>query len=346
MKKHYLLYLNLVIILSSCSHKKEDDRSDAEASARAPVEVLKITTTEDKQVLNLSGTIQSEKTAQVAFSVQGRVASVLTDEGQSVQKGQLLATLDPRDYQYQLEQANANLLQAKDTYERYKQLYEKGSLTPKDYVTAQSQYLMAQANKQTAAKRVSDTRLYAPISGTITGKMTEVGNQASPNAQAFTIEQMDHVNATMTIPESEIGNVMRNNNAKVTVPTLNQTFTGKVTSVNPQGARNSNTYRTKILLNNTSHQLLPGMIAEINLQTNHKAQYITVPPKAVVHDQDGLSYVFLVDSGAQTRAIRRRITVGQAVGDAISVVDGLRSGDLLIVEGQYRLKDGQSVQVK
>ncbi len=337
--------LGLVLALVSCKHK-EDDRSDAEASALAPVAVIKLAPTKQNQTLNLSGTIQSEKTAQVTFSVQGRIASVLVDEGQAVKKGQLLATLDPRDYQYQLQQADASLLQAKDNYMRSKELYQKGSLTPKDYITAESQYLTAVANRKTAAKQVSDTRLYAPISGTVTNKMTEVGNQASPNAQAFVIDDIDHVNATMTVPETEIGNIMRNNTAEVDIPTLNQKFTGKVTSINPQADRNSNTFRTKVRLNNIHHRLLPGMIAEINLQTNQKVSYITIPPKAVIHDQDGLPYVFLVDSGEQRRAIRRHITVGQAINDRISVADGLRSGDLLIVEGQYRLKDGQSVQIK
>ncbi len=344
MKNIYLLF-GLSLIIVSCKHK-EDNRSDAEASARAPVMVVKLSPTEKNQMLSLSGTIQSEKTAQVTFSVQGKVTSVLVDEGQSVKKGQLLATLDPRDYQYQLQQADANLLQAKDNYLRSKELYEKGSLTPKDFVTAESQYLTAQANRKTAAKQVNDTRLYAPIAGTVTSKRTEIGNQASPNAQAFVIDAIDRVNATMTIPETEIGNIRRNNTAKVNIPTLNQTFTGKVTSINPQADRNSNTFRTKILLNNTRHQLLPGMIAEINLQTNQKVKYVTIPPKAVVHDQDGISYVFLVDSAKQKRAIRRQVTIGQAIGNEISVVEGIKGGDVLIIEGQQRLKDGQLVVVK
>ena len=345
MKNIYLL-LGLLLVLAGCK-PKEDNRSDAEASAVAPVSVIKLAPTEKNQTLNLSGTIQSEKTAQVTFSVQGRVTSVLVDEGQAVKKGQLLATLDPRDYQYQLQQADANLLQAKDTYLRSKELYQKGSLTPKDFVTAESQYFTALANRKAAAKQLSDTRLYAPISGTVTGKMTEVGNQISPSAQAFMIDAIDHVNATMTVPETEIGNIMRNNTAQVNIPTLNQAFTGKVTSINPQADRNSNTFRTKIRLDNARHRLLPGMIAEINLQTNNRVNYITIPPKAVVHDQDGLSYVFLVDSARRKHiTIRRRITIGQAVGDEISVTDGLKNGELLVIEGQYRLKDGQAVAIK
>ncbi|MBS7564855.1 efflux RND transporter periplasmic adaptor subunit [Mucilaginibacter sp. Bleaf8] len=345
MKLQNNAWLFALLMLTACGHKKEDDRSDAEASGTAAVAISTLNMTAQNQVLNFSGTIQAEKTAQVAFSVQGRVTSVLVDEGQAIKKGQLLATIDPRDYQYQLEQADASLLQAKDTYMRNKQLYEKGSLTPAEFVRSESQYLTAQANRKTAAKRVGDTRLYAPISGTVTQKATEVGVQAAPSAQAFTIASIDKVNAVMTIPETEIGNVMRNNTAEVNIPTLNEAFSGKVTSVNPQAERTSNTFRTKILLSNPQHRLLPGMIAEIKVNTNHKSNYITIPPKAVVHDQDDISYVFLVDS-ASNRAIRRRITIGQAVGDQISVSEGLKTGDKLVIEGQTRLRDGQHVQIK
>lgn len=344
MNKLHIVSLLLATVLASCGSKK-DGATDAQKSDTLPVNVLKVESTEKNQTINISGTIEPEKSVDLAFAVSGKVASVLTDEGQNVRAGQLIATLDSRDYEYQLQQAEGSLMNAKDTYERDKQLYEKGSLTPQEYVQAQSQYVTAQGNRNSAAKKVSDTRLYASINGTVTKKQVEKGAQVTQNSPAFSVQGIDRVNVTMTIPEADIGSVMRNNTADVSIPALHKTFTAKVSTINQAADRQSNTFRTKMLIDNPHHAVLPGMIAEVNLITANRQEFILVPPKSVVHDEDGLQYVFLLDSTLR-RAIRTRITTGQFFGDKVSVNEGVKTGDVLVLEGQQRLKDGQNVVIR
>ncbi len=344
MNKKISAWLAIITIATACGHKEKDERSDAEASGTLSVTTSKISLTDEFKSISLSGIVEPDKTAQIGFNVQGTASSVLANEGDNVKQGQLIATLDSRDYEYQLQQSEGSLLRAKDTYERDKQLYEDSSLTAKEYVSAQSDYITAQGNRNSSAKKVSDTKLYAPITGTITRKMIEKGMQASPGSTAFSIDAIDHVNITMTVPETDIATLMHNDTATITISAINQTFTGKITAINKQASQGSNTYRTKIKVTNPQHKILPGMIAEVKIITTQKEKYLTIPPKAIVHDEDGLQYVFLV--GDSSRVIKHRVTTGDVFGEEIAVNEGMKDGDVLVIEGQQRLLDGQKVTVK
>lgn len=327
-----------LILLAGCGRQEEK----AIKAEPLHVSVQLIRQINQLQQLTYSGTIEAENTAQVGFSVAGVVNNINVQEGQFVQQGQLLATIDDTEYSNALAIANAGLEQAEDLYNRLNELYQKGSLPAKDYIDIKTKLSQAKANKSINAKHIADSRLYAPISGIISSKLIERGSTAAPGVPAFTIVKTDKVYAKIAVPEGEVGRLKKNMPATVSVPTLRDSITGQITIINPQADAASKTYSIKILLNNSRQQLLPGMLANILINPGIIENAITIPATAVVRDADDITYVYVVN--AQNKAIRKRINTGHITGkEEIIVTNGLQVGDKVVTAGQTRLKDGELV---
>ncbi|QJB32954.1 efflux RND transporter periplasmic adaptor subunit [Chitinophaga oryzae] len=332
--------LILATLLAACGSK------EVRQEQQAPVKVTatKVSYHDMPQTFTYSGTIEPDNTADIGFAVPGVVNGILVEEGQQVQQGQLLATLDATEYSNALAIASAGLNQAEDLYGRLHDLYQKGSLPAKDYIDIQTKLAQAKANKAISAKRIADSKLYAPITGIISARKIERGSAAAPGVPAFTIVKTDMVYARASVPESEVGAISRGGSAKVYIPTLQDSMEGKITIINPQADAASRTYSIKIKLSNSNGRLLPGMLADIRLNTGRSANNLTVPATAVVRDADDLTYVFITNG--QRQAVRKRVTVGALTGkNEVVITTGLQGGEQVITSGLTNIKDGTAVSL-
>lgn len=333
-------FLVLTTLLAACGSK------EVQQEQQAPVKVTatKVSYNDMPQTFTYSGTIEPDNTADIGFAVPGVVNGILVEEGQNVQQGQLLATLDATEYSNALAIANAGLNQAEDLYSRLHDLYQKGSLPAKDYIDIQTKLAQAKANKAISAKHIADSRLYAPISGIISARKIERGSAAAPGVPAFTIVKTDMVYARASVPESEVGAIPRGGSAKVYIPTLQDSVEGKITIINPQADATSRTYNIKIKLSNNNGRLLPGMLADIRVNTGRSANNLTVPATAVVRDADDLTYVFITNG--QRQAVRKRVTVGALTGkNEVVITTGLQGGEQVITSGLTNIKEGTTVSL-
>lgn len=338
-KKHILLAF-MPLCLISCN---DGGKHHVENTETSKVTVLKISGQSSVLKLTYSGSIEPDNTAKIGFAIPGIINKVYVEEGQHVQKGQLLASIDDTEYRNALSIADAALSQTEDLYKRLKDLYEKESLPEKDFIDIKTKLAQAKASKNINTKRINDSRLYAPMTGYITEKAVESGSTASPGLTAFTIIKTDDVYAAFTVPEAEIGNIMNKQTAEVFIPTLNSIIEGKISIINPQADLQTKTFSVKILLNNRAGKLLPGMLSDITIETARKTNNLTVPVAAVVRDEDDLTYVYVVN--AQNKAIRKRVAAGSLDGGQIIINSGLQLNDQVIISGQRNIKDGQSVVI-
>ena len=326
--------------LTSCGKGK--GAKETTAAPRA-VTIQAVQTTGLQQSLFYSGTLEADNIVQLGFAVPGVVNQVAVQEGQRVHAGELLATIDATEYSNALVIANATLAQAEDLFQRLHSLYEKGSLPAKDYIEIKSRVEQARANKNLAAKRLADCRLYAPMPGIITVKAAERGSTAAPGVPAFTLSKTDQVYARITVPESEVGALKQGQEAQVVIGTLQDTLKGKISIINPQADNTTHTYSVKIRLSNGDGRLLPGMLSEVTIGNGRSFDAIVIPAKAVVRDADNITYVFVANE--QRTAVRKRITVGRVTGDnAVVVTSGLQHGDQLVIAGQTNLSDGNPLR--
>jgi RND family efflux transporter MFP subunit len=334
--KNSIPFLVVIVLLSSCGEKK----NETESKIITKVSIKTLDPTSQPEVFSYSGTIEADNTVSLGFSVAGRVNNVAIQEGQHVNKGQLLAAIETEEYQSSYTIANAGLEQAADNFKRLDLLYTKGSLPQRDHINAKIALEQAKANSSIALKRLKDTKIYAPFTGIITAKFIERGASAAPGVPAFTIMKTDNVYAKASINENEIGTIKIGIPAKIKIASLDQNFDGKVTIINPSADAATRTFDVKVLLNNSKGSLLPGMISDIKIQTGRMTQVITIPAAAIIRDADDINYVF-VASGKQ--AVRKRVNLGNFRGNEVIVTKGLANGEKVIINGQRNLKDGQEV---
>ncbi|WP_310993954.1 efflux RND transporter periplasmic adaptor subunit [Aequorivita marina] len=337
--KHLIAAMVLVFLLASCSEKKTNTK--IEVIPEVTVKEIKKTAT--KEVLNYSGTIEADNTVSLGFSIPGRVSSVLVQEGQKVQKGQLLARIEATTYKSAFDIANAGLEQANDNFNRLNGLYQKGSLPERDFIAVKVAVAQANANKDLAVKNLSDTKLSAPFSGIITAKQTEVGATAAPGVPAFTIMKTDQVYAHAAITESEISKLKIGTPAKVEIASMGEVFEGEVAIVNPSADALTRTFNVKVRLDNAENKLLPGMISDIKIETNNDLNIISIPAEAIVRDANNIVYVFVIDGD---KAIKKRVSIGGFNANEVVVLDGLSEKDTIVIAGQRTLKDGQTITTR
>ncbi|GAA3990110.1 efflux RND transporter periplasmic adaptor subunit [Mucilaginibacter dorajii] len=330
----------LVTVIAGCGSGEEQSKQ-----AEAPIKVItkQIIPTGQPEVFSYSGTIEADNTVSLGFSVSGRVTSVNVQEGQHVNAGQLLATIETIEYQNAVRLAQAGLDQAADNFKRLNELHTKGSLPERDFITTKVSLTQAEVNKSTALKRLSDTRLYAPFAGIVSAKSVEKGATAAPGVSAFTLLKTNQVYAQASVAESEISKLTIGKNAIISIPVLSESLEGKITIINPQADAASKTFNVKIRIGNASGKLLPGMMSDIKISTGKTVDAIAIPAEAVVRDADDITYVFVVND--DHKAIRKRVATGGLLINEVVITNGLQAGDKVIIAGQNKLKDGQAVSL-
>jgi membrane fusion protein, multidrug efflux system len=336
-----VVFTAAAIVGCSTARSAQPDTGEQAVSVRVtPAEELT-----RPSVSTASGVVQAQSVVDVAFQVPGKVIAVGPDEGSTVRAGELLAQIDPTDYRLGLEQAAAQAEHATSDRERYRPLLAAGSIAASDFERIASGARQATAVADLARKRLADTRLVAPLSGIVARRAIERGASAGVGQPVFTLMDVDPVRVRVGVPESEIGSVRVGQQAEVELPALaGQTFAGRVTLVGIAADPTTRTYAVEVSVPNPARRLKVGMVAEARVQVDRWTRAISVPAGAVVRDADGVTLLYVLDGRAH-RAEARRVELGAARDDAIEIIRGVRAGELVLVAGQQRVRDGSRVSV-
>jgi multidrug efflux pump subunit AcrA (membrane-fusion protein) len=270
-----------------------------------------------------------------------------------------------------LEQARVAFERARDEYQRMKQVYEAKSLPPNDfekfkaaYEASRQQYEQARAGGQKedraqalaafeqasaaeeiARKRLADATLVAPLDGFVANRSIEVGDMASAGRPVFQIVQLDPVEISVGVPETDIHLVRTGQKAAVRIPALpGDTFQGVVRVINVAADPSTRTYMVRIAVPNPRHFLRLGMIAEAQIRGDRQLDLMTLPGDAIVHDPQGASTVFVYFPDQQ-RVYSRRVELGTVYGTEVEIKNGLAGAEWLVLAGQSKLRDGSAVTV-
>lgn len=258
--------------------------------------------------------------------------------------------------------AKAGAELAKSTYERYQKLIKENSASRQEFEEVESRHRQAQAALaqtesmlaaassrveqaraavQSASASKKDAKIFSPYDGTITAKMINVGDLASPGTPFLTIEKEDAFCADLVLPEHHIQAVKLDQEVNVTIPALNDTvLTGTVGRIVPAADIKSRSFLVKVALPEND-QLKSGMFARIAIPVG-EAGLLMLPSKAVVN-QGQLTGVHVLDK--DQIAHFRLIRTGKHYGDAVEVLSGIAEGDRYVVSAPPNLNDGDKVEV-
>jgi membrane fusion protein, multidrug efflux system len=361
----------LVTVLAGCGDKITS--AQAQGAGMPPQEVSVVTVAPERLALTteLPGRVEAYRVAQVRARVPGIVLKRVFREGSDVKAGDVLFRIDPSQFQATynsakaaLAKAEANLAQANLKVQRYRPLVATNAISKQEFddaLTAQKQseadVAAAKATQQTARLNLGYATVNAPISGRIGRALVTEGalvgqGEATPLAM---IQQLDPIYVNLTQSASELLQLRRamengqlkrvgHDQAKVTLVLEDGTpypHAGKLLFSDMSVDENTGAVTLRAKFPNPDRFLLPGMYARARLEQAVDEQAITVPQQAVIRNQDSAS-VMLV--GADGKVSLQPIKTGSAQGDKWIVLQGLKAGDKVIVEGLQKVKPGVTVK--
>lgn len=345
----------LLMTLPACSSSKAAEQA---VSTPVPVKIGKLQQVEDHEEVAVSGTIASPAApSEVSFLVSGKVIQVLPREGDYIRKGQLLASIDPTDYQLSLTTATTQADMARIAYElaedehrRMKMLLDSKSLAPNDYEkyksafeSSRQQYEQGLASEKISRKRLTDTELHSPVNGFISKRSIEPGDTASPGRTAFEIVNLDTVEVSVGVPETDVQVVRVGQKAAITLPALpGESFKGVVRLMNVSADAGTRTFMTRISIPNSKHILRIGMVAEAQIRGDKVVKMLIAPIDAIVRDPQGATmvYVYYPD---QKRVYAKRVEIGALREKELQIRGGLTGDEWIVLAGQTKIRDGSVV---
>ncbi|UTA68690.1 efflux RND transporter periplasmic adaptor subunit [Emticicia sp. 21SJ11W-3] len=342
-KSGIYILLTLLVGLAGCNTKSTE--ATTATTTAVPVSVEEISTTAISNDVSVSGNIEGNTTVRLGFMVGGKVNLITAREGQTIRKGQLLASLDPTSYTIARQLAEVQVNAVTDEYNRLKTLHERGSVTDSDFSKVSFSLQQARLQLQLQQKNETDCKLYTPIGGVLLKKMSETGEMVGVGMPAFVVSDISKVKVLAYIPEGELHYIRIGQPASITISALAKTFSGKVIEVGSAADPSTRAFTIKIEVNNPGLVIRPGMIAEAKIDADTTTEAIVLSAEAINHDINNQTYVYVVDK-ARNKAYRREVNIGKMIENKIEIINGLNKGDLVVVAGQNKITDGTAVIYK
>jgi len=369
MKKYIVFALGLALLTGCSSDKKArlqemlKERSEldkeiatlqeelkgaqgAQATKRTPVQTLTMEPSVFKHYIEAQGMVESDNNVFIPAQTGGIVKRIYVDEGDHVQKGQLLAQIDDEIVRRNREELLTGLELATTVYERQKRLWDKK-------IGSEIQFLKAKNTKESLEKKLAalneQLALYqitTPIAGVVDAITLKEGEIAPAGFGAIRVVQPGKLKIAASLSESYAGNVQVNDTVKVKFPSANKQFSHRITAISQVIDPNSRTFTFEIRLPGTFEAVKPNMMAVLTINDYTRNDALTVPLNVVQKDSDS-QYLFVANKkGDEWIAQRRAVTIGKYYNNRVEILSGVKAGDKVIVTGYSDLGNGQKVAVK
>ncbi len=356
-----ILIVVFILTISACDDKEK--QTDDQIKAVKTIEATKASNISSR---GFSGIVKNIAVSDLSFMVSGKVEEVKVNLGEEVKEDQILAKIEPKDYQLavnslkaNLQSAKADLITKKQEFTRQKNLFEKSFISKASFEKSQSAYQAALSNVQIAGTELEKaqndlerTVLRAPFAGKIATKNIEPFTQIKAGSPVFTIQGESGMEVEISLPESLIGNVKYKDSATVTFPSLPKIkIEGEISKIAAK-SETGNSYPVTIALPSAPDELRSGMTAQVSIYNKNAdgEDVFLIPTSAVdlrFFDPNSGNLkekapLFIVDENSKLKTIYVKI-VGVR-GNNLAISEGLKDGDQVVVAGVSFLSEGQIVK--
>ncbi len=290
--------------------------------------------------INTSGEVKANRTSNIGPRKQGIIKEIKVEEGDLVEKGQILATLDDEDFIYKLEELELNFIKQKSEYLRREFLFKEGAVSKEDYESYKNKYSTSEAKFNDAKAERNFYLIKAPYSGRITAKYAEIGSYVTPSsnlstdskAKNFIFELSEGLEIIAKVPESDIGRIKTGQEASVRIEAYpSNKYSAIVKKIAQRAVKDNNVTSFEVTLNfkETSEEIKIGMTADLEFKVKSNEEKILVPTVSIVTEK-GEKGVLKVDKNNAPQF--KKIEIGISSGNKTSIIDGLRPGEQIFID--------------
>lgn len=339
----------LLLLLGACQQgnpngdgKSDEEKSDEEETPPVPVEVTSPIRADIFATYSGTAPIEAFAEADVVTKVDGEVRELLAEEGDVVDKGQILAKLDGDRLRLELNESRARLEKLRRDFERNNELQDKGLISEGEFEKIQYELEALQASYNLASLEVDYTQIRAPIGGVVSERYIKLGNTINTGDPVYRVTSLDPLVAYLHVPERAFRQIAAGQPVYISVDALTgPPFVAAVTRISPIVDPATGTFKITIEIHDTERRIKPGMFARMNIVFDKHENALQVPRSAVI-ERAGVSSLFVVQDGL---GIRREVQTGFSGDGMIEVIDGLTDDEQVISVGHVGLKNEAKVVV-
>lgn len=342
------LILGTGILLSGC-----DEPPAPYVAESRPVKTIVIGGASSGDIRTFPAVVDAIQKADISFRVSGKIQNIFVKEGDAVNKDQLLAELDPTDFEIQLEDRKASYKTAKANYDRAKELVEKGAISRVDHDNIRAKYFTAKANLDGAEQDLLYTKLKANFDGHIAKRHVENFEEVLASQTIFSLEDVSALKLIIDVPENLMISLKKDPPAQRKLKASFNNIKGvefPLSFVESTTKADTTTKTFKITLKMdapSNYNVLPGMTATVfaevlqNELKNDKA--VTLPISAVIANNEKHASVWVVNEDTMTVS-PKTVTPGSIIGNSIQVT-GLAAGERVVTAGASFLRKDMKVSL-
>lgn len=357
MKNKFLVVTLLLALLACGKDKSKDSTGDAKSVVYEKVEKKEYSI---KRFY--SGTVNTEALSNLSFRVSGTINNRIAQLGDTVKTGQILATLDPIEYQLNYQQAlsnldkgNANLAESTANFKRSEALYLENSISKASYDSATANYKSAISSVKAledavnlAKVNLSYTMLTAPNDGTIGQVKSEVNQNVSSSTVVFVLNTFGERYVEFNVSQSVVGDLELGEEVQIEITSLNNlNIKGTITNIGTLSVGYGGTYPVKAKIVDPLDTVKVGMTAKVIVTTDNTNKVIAVPLTAILTAPNGDKYVYVVKNLENNIGIVKKqlVTLGSTTEEGSEIVSGLSDGDYVVTKGSSVLLEDQKVSL-
>ncbi|MFC3121214.1 efflux RND transporter periplasmic adaptor subunit [Agaribacter flavus] len=329
----FLVYMNL---------PEENVAAGGRSGGTTPVAVKSAAQESFPVVVEALGTAVANESVYITAQQAETLTTVLFEDGDIVERGQLLAQLNNRAELAKLNEIEINLADAKRQLTRIKDLAKERAASQQllDEQEARVKALIAQ--REVAKAELEERKVIAPFNGRLGTRMMSIGSLVRPGDVITTLDDLSTIKVDFNVSENHLASLANGQNISATsVAYPGEVFSGNITNVESRIDPVTRSIRVRARIENEDLKLRPGLLLQVSIE-KRVLNALVVPESALVPDGDK-QYLYLVNG--DNKAVKREVVVGERKPGLVQIVDGLSEGDKVVVEGTLRIRDGSSVKI-
>lgn len=314
------------------------------ALAQGPlVEVVQVQRQLVRDELITFGSLASDESVMIRPELAGRLARLHFREGQRVEEGALLVSLDDAIARAELAQARANLNLAEKNFERAQMLFKRGASNAQALDEASAQQQAARASLALAQARLDKTQILAPYAGVLGLRQVSPGDYLSEGQDIVNLEVLDPLKVDFRIPQKAVSQIRLGQSIEISLDAYpGERFVGEIFAINPRLDESGRSQAIRAHIDNADGRLNPGQFVKVAVILEERPEALVIPEEAVMPVGERLLVNLVVDGQVQTREVR----LGRRQAGQVEVREGLNGDETLISAGWQKVRAGMPVRTK